>query len=145
MASGDIIQKDKWFYHVKLVEGVTGTDNGVWVDLAPFAGAVQYHVTGTPIATIQFQGSNAATRPSAATDGPLLQQVAITVAGVDVFGIVFCLPATQTSGGGATLTVTPAGISGSNFMVMPRWLKVKTTAYTSGTVNVNAIVRMAGS
>ncbi len=59
MASGDQIDKDAFL----LLDGVTATGDGVWVDTKRFK-VSSIHVFGITTATVQVRGSNARTKPA---------------------------------------------------------------------------------
>lgn len=50
-----------------LLNGVTATGNGEWFDVAGFH-PCSFQISGITVATVQFRGSNAPTKPADASD-----------------------------------------------------------------------------
>lgn len=102
MASGDLKENLGWRATYKLLDGVTATSDGVWVDCGLFTEGRAHLAPGT--GTLQLRGSDEDTKPANNTDG---YQIGSDVTAVDDIEVA----------------------------VLPRWIKVKVSAHTSGTHN----------
>ena len=70
MASGDIITNRKYFRHIRLLDALGATDNGVWIDCLSFT-SISIEVSGITTATVLINTSNAATKPANTAHGQL--------------------------------------------------------------------------
>lgn len=68
MANGDTVERLAAFEHIKLIDAVTATTSGQWVDVGEYV-AADIEVNLATSATVQVFGSSAAAKPANATDG----------------------------------------------------------------------------
>jgi len=64
----------KKLLEVTLLNGVTGTNSGTWVDITSW-NRLSVHVKGIETATVQIHGSCEPSKPSDATDGIVLSSL----------------------------------------------------------------------
>lgn len=115
MANGDIILEARHERTWKLIDAISATSDGAWIDTGDFKdGSITVSIATT--ATVQIRGSDIgatdSTPPATATSGQQL--------GSDITASA-CLEITN----------------------CPRWIKAKISAWTSGAVNVNVTLRRA--
>ena len=108
MSNGRIVATNPEFRHVVLLDAITGTSDGTWVDMGPYRIAVEIHFSGATACTFVVCGDS------------------VTASGT--------APADSTHGTQIGSDVTADG----HYSVaqVPRWLKVRCTTYGSGTVSV---------
>ena len=109
MASGDFAAGGRFGQLFKLIDAVSATSDGVWIDATMLQhGSIEVTIATT--ATVQLRGSNAASKPANSADG-------------------FQIGSDITASGGFAIEH------------LPRFLKAKISAHTSGAVSVLAWLR----
>ena len=102
MANGDFVQLDTHRFSVKLLDGQTTTNNGAWVEVP-----ARYNIRsitsttleeGASDATVDIHVSNAATKPSDATAGIVLQQLSTALYHVTFTNAFRWMKAVKTQG-----------------------------------------------
>ena len=80
MAHGDVVLQDRNFQHLQLIDALSGTNNGVWVDTRNYAtGSLDLIISAS--GTCQIMGSDEAAKPADASDGRAIG-TAITASGI---------------------------------------------------------------
>jgi hypothetical protein len=114
MANGTVLHQRNSALQVTLLDAVTATSDGAWVDTIDYAEG-NVHVAGITTATVQIRGYNlASTAP------------ANTVHGFQI---------------GSNITATADNQAGIALATMPRFLKVMVSGYTGGTITAACIIR----
>lgn len=114
MANGTVLHRRNDALQVTLLDAVTATNDGQWVDCIAYSeGSI--HVAGITTATVQLRGYNLGSSLPANT----------------VHGFQIGSNVTATADSQATLALS----------TMPRFLKVMVSGYTGGTITAAAIVR----
>jgi hypothetical protein len=111
MASGENVLRHAQVEHWILLDNVTSTDNGVWIDTTVYPeGSIHVKIANT--ATVQLRGSDDPTKPA---DASHELQIDSDITASDLYSILH----------------------------LPRWLKARVSAHTSGRVDVWAVLRRA--
>lgn len=109
MASGDLVVRHAQMEHWILIDAVTGTSDGVWIDTSVYPeGSIHVKIAGT--ATVQVRGSDDPTKPANSAHEV---QVDSDITATDLLSILH----------------------------LPRWLKARISAHSSGQVDVWAVLR----
>lgn len=124
-ADGDVKLKTNAALHVVLTDAAAATGNGVWVDVSDYATGV-IECTASLVSTVEIDGDCNTTRPADSANGyPLLTAIVN--------------PAPPTTG---IVVISPAdAATATTLRQMPRWIKTRVTAWTSGTVNCWMLAR----